>query len=233
MNKFFIFLLAWCLVLPLFAQHDYKVVEQAPTIGIAFQPQSFSYNAAEIDLDLRLKERQWLTIAPRIQFGDSGSDMYFSNAISAIKNGFGLGLTYRYFPLTRYTREFTDGKGPFISVGLDYLRTRYEYIGQSVVPYTDQYGTEGLSTIDYETPFHETVQRFGGSVNLGYVWRLFDILYVEGSMGLGSRYSDYTYNPGNGHNLGQDSWDTGFSGYCMTGSFRIGVFLNRYRFKHQ
>jgi hypothetical protein len=232
MKKKALTLLTLCLALPVFAQDDYKVVEQAPTIGIAFQPQSFSYNAAEIDLDIRLKERQWLTIAPRIQFGNPEAETYFSDAVSAIKNGVGLGLTYRYFPLTRYTRKRTDGKGPFVSVGLDYLRTNYHYLGKSQVPYVDEYGVQGF-TIDYETPYDETVQRFGGAVNIGYAWRIFDILYMEGFMGVGTRYSDYTYQSDKGRNLGEHAWDTGFSGYCMTGGFRVGVYLNRYRYTYK
>jgi hypothetical protein len=211
-----------------FAQ-DLLIQEQSPTVAVGFQPQSFSYKAAEIDLDLRLAPRNWLTIAPKLQFGNPTSIDYYYDPVDAIKNGYGLALTYRYFPLTSKTKRFTDGAGPFVSLSGDVLSTNYSYLGNRYVPYTDTHGNEAF-TVESDYPYEELVSRLGLSVNVGYNWRIFDILYLEGYLGVGVRTSNYEYDRQKGFDLGSNEWDTGYSGYCVSGGFRIGVFLNRYKY---
>jgi len=53
-------------------------------------------------------------------------------------------------------------------------------------------------------------------------------LFAEAYIGLGSHVSDYTYDERKGFDLGQHSWDTGFTGYTMTGGIRVGIFLDKY-----
>lgn len=211
---------------PLFAQ-EYVVKEQTPTMAIGFQPQSFTYNAAEIDFDLRLTPRNWLTIAPRLQFGSPLSSSYFYDPIDAIKNGYGFGLTYRYFPVTSRTRKLTDGAGPFVSVGLDYLLTNYSYLGNR---YTNVSSPSSGFTIESGVRYNEACSQLGLSVNIGYNWRIFDIMYLEAFLGVGVKSSDYLYDVERGFNLGENYWDTGYSGYFVSNGFRIGVYLNRYKY---
>ncbi len=213
----------------LFAQ-EYVVKEQIPTMAIGFQPQSFTYNAAEIDFDLRLSPRNWLTIAPRLQFGSPLSSSYYSfntDPIDFIKNGYGVGLTYRYFPVTSRTRKLTDGAGPFVSVGLDYLLTNYSYLGERYVEVLEP--STGF-TIESGVRYNEACSQLGLSVNIGYNWRIFDIMYLEAFLGVGVKSSDYAYNVERHFNLGQNYWDTGYSGYFVSNGFRIGVYLNRYKY---
>lgn len=231
MKKLFISILACCLASSMFAQ-DYDIVEQIPTLAIGFQPQSFGYKAAEIDFDMRLSPRNWLTIAPRLQFGSPGVNTYsydYYSATDAIDKGFGLGLTYRYFPLTSRSKKLVDGAGPFVSTGLDYLLTDYSYIGRKYLPYTDQYGNTGY-TINDEFPYRQSVSQLGLSVNIGYNWRIFDIMYLEAYLGVGVKMSDYQYDAEKHFDLGEYSWDTGYSGYIVSSGFRIGVYLNRYKY---
>jgi len=211
---------------PLFAQ-EYVVKEQVPTMAIGFQPQSFSYNAAEIDFDLRLSPRNWLTIAPRLQFGNPLSSSSFYDPIDAIKNGYGVGLTYRYFPLTSRTRKLTDGAGPFVSAGLDYLTTNYSYLGNR---YTNVLDPSSGFTIESGVRYNQSCSQLGLSVNIGYNWRIFDIMYLETFLGVGVKSSDYLYDSERGFNLGGNTWDTGYSGYFVSNGFRIGVYLNRYKY---
>jgi hypothetical protein len=231
MKNFLLAVLASSLTLPAFAQ-DYKIKEQAPTLALGFQPQSFTYKAAEIDLDVRLSPRNWLTIAPRLQFGNAEASEYFYDATDAIKKGYGLGLTYRFFPLTSRMKKLNDGMGPFVSASGDFLTTDYSYIGTKYIPYTDIYGNEGF-TVNDEFPYTQKISRMGMSVNIGYCWRFLDILYMEGYVGVGVRMSDYTYDPEKNFNLGEYSWDTGYSGYHVSGGFRFGVYLNRYKYQEK
>lgn len=228
MKRIYLFLVAVGFSASAMAQ-ELAIQEQSPTVALGFQPQSFSYKAAEIDLDLRIKPRNWLTIAPKLQFGNPTAINYFYDATDAIKSGYGLALTYRYFPLTSKTRRFTDGSGPFVSICGDVLSTNYSYLGNRYVPYTDTHGNEAF-TIEENYPYDELVSRLGMSVNVGYNWRIFDILYLEGYLGVGVRTSNYEYDPQKGFDLGDNEWDTGYSGYCVSGGFRIGVFLNRYKY---
>ncbi|HET9571144.1 MAG TPA: hypothetical protein VFP20_07025 [Bacteroidales bacterium] len=214
---------------PIFAQ-EYVIKEQIPTFALGFQPQSFTYKAAEIDMDVRLSPRNWLTIAPRLQFGNPKFNSYFYDPTDAIDKGFGLGLTYRYFPLTSRTRKMNDGMGPFVSAAMDLLQTDYHYIGRKYLPYTDLYGIDGY-TIDNDFEYKETVANLGISVNIGYSWRLFDIMYMETYLGVGVKMSDYVYNTERNFNLGKNYWDTGYSGYYVSSGFRIGVYLNRYKYE--
>ena len=219
MKKLMIFAVAICLLSPLKAQDNVpELKEQDPTIAIAIVPQSFAYNIAELNLDLRLAERQWLTIAPLFQF--DSNDNYYNDATSAIKNGIGLGLNYRYFPLTPRAKQYSDGKGPFIAVGLRGLTTSYEYTDNSLSPYG--------GILPAPTIYKERASQLGINLNIGYALRFFDILFVEGYMGVGTRYSNYEYDAAKGLNLGAYSGDTGYSGFCFTGGLRFGIFLNRY-----
>lgn len=225
MKKMMLSAIVLCLFSTLKAQDEgFALKEQNPTLAVAIVPQSFAYNSAELNLDVRVTDRQWLTIAPIFQFSDKNS--YFYDARDAIKSGFGLGFNYRYFPLTRYSRRLSDGKGPFIAAGLRGQTTTYEYTGNLYVPYTDGYDNTGL--VPSETPYKDRVSQIGFDVNIGYVLRMFDILFVEGYMGIGTRYSNYEYDATKGLNLGASRWDTGFTGYCFTGGLRFGIFLNRY-----
>jgi len=224
MKRLVLFAVAFCLFSTLKAQNEeYAIREQNPTLAVAILPQSFANNTAELNLDIRIANRQWLTIAPRFQYGDSNN--YYYDASDAIKSGIGLGLNYRYFPLTRHTKLFSDGKGPFVAIGLRGQTTKYEYTGNSYIAYSDEYY---VGLVPANAPYKETISQMGLDFNIGYVLRMFDILFVEGYMGVGSRFSDYEYDATKGINLGEQSWDTGFSGYCLTGGIRLGIFLNRY-----
>jgi len=231
MKKQLLTLLAICLTVSVFPQ-DYIIKEQTPTLALGFQPQSFTYKAAEIDLDLRLSPRNWLTIAPRLQFGNPllTHSEYSWAPTDDIEKGYGFGLTYRYFPITSRTRKMTDGSGPFVSASLDYLNTSYKYLGTSNVPYYDEYNEYAGFTLDESTVFHKTVNNLGLSVNIGYNWRIFDIMYLEANMGVGVKMSDFTNDPAQSANLGLNYWDTGYSGYFVSSGFRIGVYLNRYNY---
>jgi hypothetical protein len=232
MKKILLALLLVVGTLPVLSQ-ELVVKEQTPTLALGFQPQSFSYKAAEIDLDMRLSPRNWLTIAPKLQFGNPTTNTYFYEATDAIKSGFGLGLTYRYFPLTSKTKKLNDGSGPFVSLGGDFLSTDYYYLGNRKVPYTDPLGGIGGYTIEDDYPYNQNVTRIGLSCNIGYNWRIFDIMYLEGYLGVGVRSSGYVYDSEKGFNLGEYEWDTGYSGYLVSGGFRFGVFLNRYKYEYK
>jgi len=228
MKHLFLAVAALLLATPLFAQ-DYVIKEQIPTLAIGFQPQSFTFKAAEIDFDLRLSPRNWLTIAPRVQFGNPRYNSYFYDPTDAIDKGFGLGLTYRYYPVTARTKKVNDGMGPFVSGSLDYLQTEYSYLGRKYLTYTDFYGNEGY-TINDEYQYHQAVSNLGLSINIGYTWRFFDIMYMEAFVGVGVKMSDYVYDAERNFDLGENYWDTGYSGYLVSNGFRIGVYLNRYKY---
>jgi len=201
--------------------------EQVPTLAVTISPIQLAYNTAEIDLDLRIRDRQWLTIAPRLQFGSPNEDRYYYETMNAISKGFGLGLIYRYFPLTRRSKNNSDGLGPFVSGGVRGMTTTYDYLGDSYIEYTDDYGINGY-TINGETSYIEDVSQVTFEVNIGYALRIFDILFAEAYLGVGAKYSDYNYDAMKGFNLGENPWDTGYSGYALTGGIRIGIFLNKY-----
>lgn len=230
MKKLIIALLACGLTLTVFAQ-DYIVKEQTPTVAIGFQPKSFSYKAAEIDFDFRIAPRNWLTLAPRFQFGNPQLNPidYSWDPTDDLVKGYGFGLTYRYFPITSRTRRLTDGTGPFVSVGLDYLNTSYKYLGTSNVTLYDADGDYVGFYPDESTVFHKTIGNLGMNVNIGYNWRIFDIMYLEAFVGLGVKMSDYERDPDMRADLGEHTWDTGYSGYFVSSGFRIGVYLNRYK----
>jgi len=141
-----------------------------------------------------------------------------------------IGLTYRYFPITSRTRGLNDGAGPFVSAVLDFLNTSYKYLGTSNVLLYDEFGNYIGFTPDESTIFHKTVNNLGLTVNIGYNWRIFDILYMEAYLGVGVKMSDYVHDSGMRANLGENNWDTGYSGYFVSSGFRIGVYLNRYKY---
>ncbi|MDP4277134.1 MAG: hypothetical protein Q8914_05805 [Bacteroidota bacterium] len=228
MKKGILFFLLACLAMPAFSQ-EFKPVfkEQSPSVALAISPIPFTYNTAEINLDLRLKERQWLTIAPRLQYGTPSSGTYDLDPKDVIKNGIGLGLVYRYFPLTRSSRSYSDGFGPFVSAGLRGQTTRYQYEANSYVPYTDDYGVDGYY-INGTKPYDQRVSQLSADFCIGYSLRLMDILFAEAYVGLGTRFSDYEYNSATGFNLGKNEWDTGYTGYTFTGGIRFGIFLDKY-----
>jgi hypothetical protein len=78
------------------------------------------------------------------------------------------------------------------------------------------------------TNYKDKVGQLGFEVNIGYSIRLFDILYAEAYVGVGSKYSNYEYDGIRGFRLDENPYDTGYSGFTPTGGLRIGLFLNRY-----
>jgi len=44
------------------------------------------------------------------------------------------------------------------------------------------------------------------------------------------KMSDYQYDAEKNFDLGEYNWDTGYSGYIVSSGFRIGVYLNRYKY---
>jgi hypothetical protein len=221
-----VLLLFACLITAVtFAQTDNLIKEKDPTVALAFSLLPYAYNTAEIDLDIRLKERQWLTIAPRMQYGQPSEYTY--TPMNTIKNGLGLGLNYRYFPLNRMSYTQSDGIGPFVSAGLRGQATLYDYTGNRYMLYTDDYGIDGFYAVGDQS-YEEWVSQLSVDICLGYSLRMFDVIYLEASIGLGSRISNYTYDERKGFDLGENSWDTGFSGYTLTGGIRLGIFLDKY-----
>ncbi len=225
MKRILLFIFVALTTLSSRAQVDNLVKEKDPTVAVAFSLLPYAFNTAEIDVDIRLKERQWLTIAPRMQYGKETEYAY--NPMNTIKNGIGLGLNYRYFPLNRMSVTHSDGVGPFVSAGLRGQATLYDYIGNRYVDYTDEYGLDGFYIVG-DKSYQEWVSQLSLDICLGYSMRLFDVLFAEGYVGLGSRISNYTYDERKGFNLGEHSWDTGFSGYTLTGGIRVGIFLDKY-----
>lgn len=225
MKQTMLFLLACLIPAVTFAQTDNLIKEKNPTVGIAFSLLPYAFNTAEIGVDIRLKERQWLTIAPRMQYGQSTEYSY--SPMNTIKNGVGLGLNYRFFPLNRMSHTLSDGIGPFISGGLRGQSTLYDYIGNRYVNYTDDYGIDGFYVVGDQS-YEEWVSQLSLDICLGYSLRMFDVIYLEASIGLGSRISNYTYDEKKGFDLGESPWDTGFTGYSLTGGFRLGIFLDKY-----
>lgn len=212
--------------LNVWAQDEFELKERVPTLALSVVPQTLAYNTAELNLDVRVAERNWLTFAPCFQFASDTYGGYCSDASDAIKSGFGLGISYRYYPLTRYAGRFSDGKGAFVSIGVRGLQTEYQYAGNTYEAYYDDYGYSEWLVSD--GVYKDRVRQFGLDLNMGYLYRFFDILFFEGYVGMGSRFSNYTYNQGKGLNLGANRRDTGFSGYCFTGGVRLGLFLNRF-----
>lgn len=225
MKKTVLFILVCLIPVVTFAQTDTPIKEKDPTVALAFSLMPYAFNTAEIDVDIRLKERQWLTIAPRMQYGKT--DDYAYSPMNTIKNGLGLGLNYRYFPLNRKSHTLSDGIGPFVSAGLRGQATLYDYIGNRYMTYTDDYGIDGFYVLGDQS-YEEWVSQLSVDICLGYSLRMFDIIYLEASIGLGSRISNYTYDEKKGFNLGENQWDTGFTGYGLTGGFRLGIFLDKY-----
>lgn len=103
-------------------------------------------------------------------------------------------------------------------------------MGTSNVNYYDADGDYAGFLLDESTIFSKTISNLGLHVNIGFNWRIFDIMYLETYMGVGVKMSDYVYDSEKRANLGENTWDTGYSGYFVSTGFRIGVYLNRYNY---
>lgn len=226
MKQVIAFVILSYFVFGLSAQRKVDLIENDPTVAIYIAPFSFINNRAEFGVDIRVKERQWLTVAPILQ-SKSNDASYYQTANDRIDNGLGIKLAYRYFPFTRYSKYKYDGLGAFVSAGMTALSTEYDYWGHSYRPYEDSYGIDGY-IYNMNTNYKERVGQLGLEVNIGYSLRLFDILFAEAYIGVGSRYSDYEYDGIRGFRLDENPYDTGYSGFTPTGGLRIGLFLNRY-----
>lgn len=213
---------------PAFAEDYSQIKEKNPVYAVAIPPFSFTHRGAEINLDIQVKERQWLTIAPSWQFGRpyEPSNQYFYEE-DAIRNGVGLALRYRYFPITRSVRYRSDGCGPFIMAGLGYRITRYEYDYDNPVFPTDLVlgNHVGIWPVG---PYKEWVHQGTFEGCLGYSLRWLDLFFLEVYAGIGTRISPYRYDAHKGLNLGEDYMDTGYTGNELIGGIRIGLFLDRY-----
>lgn len=160
--------------------------------AFSFSPQYVITGGMRIDLDVKLSEKGWLTIAPIFYYMD---DTYMYEPESTSYTGIGVFLNYRYFP---------TGNGMYAGLGLNYKHLNTDYF---------VYNETTEENAKFDT--------YGFDITLGYQFRLVEQLFMDLYLGWGFRYSLQETVEEDAY-WSNAFLDLGYSGFLPVAGLRLG-----------
>ncbi|MFB6343939.1 hypothetical protein ACE1ET_19615 [Saccharicrinis sp. FJH62] len=202
-------------ILPLHAQTESDNVTQNLDwqFSIGIVPQYAIISGMRLDFDLKLKQTQYLTLAPQMYYNENYTLFYPE---STDMKGAGLNVNYRYI-----FSQNGKPEGPYVGAGLVYKYYTLKYWGDEWVDYVE------LGNTYSEQVNHEINQRFnqfGYDLLIGYQGTL-DRFFFDMYLGWGFRLSDFDKDKSGDDFWSETVFDPGYSGFLPTIGFRVGLFL--------
>ncbi|MFB6318035.1 hypothetical protein [Saccharicrinis sp. FJH54] len=214
--KTIIISIAFCLaVLPAMAQQKNENVNAEPEwkFSIGLVPQYAIVSGMRIDFDLKLKQNQYLTLAPQMYYNENYTLFYPE---STDMKGLGMNVNYRYI-----FSQNEKPEGPYIGAGLVYKYFNLQYWGDEWISYMEL-GNTYSELVNQEVS--KKFNQFGYDLLIGYqgtVDRFFFDMYI----GWGFRLSDFDKDKSDDKFWSETVFDPGYSGFLPTIGFRAGIFL--------
>jgi hypothetical protein len=162
---------------------------------IMMTPQHLYVSQIRIEIDRKINDQQWLTLAPLyIQKFEQYQE----------RQGFGLVATYKYVLKNQAT---------YFGGGLQFMSNSF-----------DNYALDDLLDAD-DWLYRSKVMQYGVNVLSGYYYRLYPFLYGDIYYGVGYRFSQTTSTDGNNHNYNEGMLSPAYKGLTLVFGIRIGVML--------
>jgi len=173
------------------AQDDVTPVEDT-NFALSVSPQYVITGGMRLDLDFKVNDKGWLTVAP-VMYYLNNSYMYDPENTSY--TGVGAFVNYRYFP---------SGQGIYAGAGLNYrfLNTDYSHYNES-------------------TEINAKFNTYGFDLTFGYQFRLVEQLFMDLYLGWGFRYS-FQDTVEEEEYWSDAFLDLGYSGFLPVAGLRIG-----------
>lgn len=185
-------ILSFLMISVLVLAQDEEAAASKTNYAFSFTPQYVITGGMRVDLDFKLADKVWLTIAPIVYYMD---DSYMYDPESTSYTGVGGFLNFRYFPAD---------KGMYAGMGLNYryLDTEYSYYNDGVVQ---------------QATFNTT----GFDIIFGYQFRLVEQLFMDLYLGWGFRYSIQDSNEEDKY-WSDAFLDLAYSGFLPVAGLRLG-----------
>lgn len=209
-------LLILILPLTLCAQH----------IQYSMVPQYFLISGLRTDLDIKLGEHTWLSLAPHL-YANQENISYYSSYVDYDMDhydnseydkmfGFGgnLGLVH-YLPF-----KTSQGWQFLFSYGLSYMQYQLEYeaAGWHTIDY------EGLEALEYGLHNQETrIQQYGGIVYMGLFIPVDERFFIELYLGSRLKYSTYEFSGEQERRFNDNILNPGYTGIVPYTGVRYGL----------
>ena len=182
---YFLFLLLCCG----FGMPDLQAQQSEKLILLKISPQHFAINGMHFELEKQVSatSANSILISPRIYYGSVSSIL--TNRFTPNNNetlfGYGLELGYRIYA----DKAEQKPEGFYSAFAANYHRFQFKYPGIENYFYTGEDGLEYIGT--REAMVQENVNRYGGSVTMGYQLLLLqDKFVVDVYTGGGVKLSD-------------------------------------------
>lgn len=182
------------------------------SIGIV--PQYAAISGMRLDFDIKLNDRQYLTLAPQMYYNEN-YQLFYPDETDM--KGVGLNLNYRYI--------FSKGMRPdgaYLGFGLIYKYYDLTYWGDEWVEYTELGSI--YSTLE-EMEINKKINQFGYDLLIGYEGTM-DRFFYDLYIGWGFRLSDFDESESDDDFWSETIFDPGYSGFLPLIGFRAGIFLN-------
>ncbi|MCL1821910.1 MAG: hypothetical protein FWG22_03710 [Prolixibacteraceae bacterium] len=207
----YLFVLALLIPVSLFGQPEEK---EQKTFSVGISPFTAVINGLQVDFDLRLKNKHWLTLSPQFYMNnDKGSGYWWYS----YENMYGLGIDLQH---RIYLRERLLPKGFYLSYGPTFKFFSVDAQGY----YPEEYTENGSQYIGFKEGMLNTkICKVGGNIIFGYQFVFFDIVYLDLFTGTGIRLS-YDNRTSGLHKMYNYDWPSiGYSGTLLVGGFRVGI----------
>ncbi len=186
---------------------------------ISLVPQHFINNTFRIDFDLRLNERSWIVLAPRILYKKQDVDTLnysYSNTrkITEVK-GYGFDISHKIF--TRKSYKFQRN---YLMYGVSYQQVNLKYYGT----YWRRFLVDGLQYMLPQTgQISQTTSKYGFNVLVGNQSVMSNPLFFDLYLGTGIRFASHSSKQQAVEKFDTWLWDFGFEGVTLLAGFRMGV----------
>ncbi len=194
-------------------------------IQISFAPHYLLFKGIRLDIEPVLKKRnQHIVFAPQIYFrhnienGSGKNNNIYENDYDTLM-GLGIDIYHKYYPFT----GINEKRSIYLAYGFsyNYFQLRFRRYDWNIV------NEEGLIYYNYEIKsIKEDINRFGAMVLFGVQNNFFKILYIDGYIGFGIRYSVIKSNSdAETTDFNETIFDYGFTGVYIPIGFKIGIRL--------
>lgn len=216
MKKLILSTVILLLMINAFAQENNEGVNTIPVwkFSIGLMPQYAIVSGMRLDFDIKLKERQYVTVAPQMYY-DENYSMFYPDETDM--KGAGINVNYRYI----FTKDERP-EGPYIGLGLVYKYFDISYWGDEWISYSEMDNT--FTSLEY-AEINKKFNQFGYDLLIGYEGTI-DRFFYDFYVGWGFRLSDFNKDKSDDDFWGDTVFDPGYSGFLPTIGFRAGLFLN-------
>lgn len=182
-------------------------------LSLGFVPQYAIVSGMRLDLDVKIKQNQYLTFAPQMYYNKNYTQFYPDKTDM---KGAGMNVNYRFI----FSRTEVP-EGAYIGFGLVYKYFDLAYDGDVWVNFTEN---DNIQQELRQQLIQKEFNQFGYDLLIGYQGT-YERFFFDFYLGWGFRFSDFDEKETDHDFWGETIFDPGYEGFLPTLGFRAGIFL--------